>query len=213
VRVTVDTVERYLDELRGPPDPVLAEMEAHGARDGVPIVEVPTGEFLRVLAAAAGARRVVEIGTAIGVSTLHLARGVGEDGLVVSFEVDPERHAAASRYLERAGVGERVDLRLEDARTGLRALEGRFDLAFLDGVKAQYPEYLEGSLRLLRRGGTIAVDNVLLSGAAASGRGDGHWSQEHVDGMRAFTRALLERPDVEGTVVPVGDGVLVAVVR
>src|SRR3981081_2588137 len=110
-------------------------MEAHAARDHIPIVVPETGALLHVLALARGARRVVEVGTAIGVSTLYLARALSPGGSVISFEIDERRHAAARDYLERAGVLDRVELRLQDARTGLAGLEGPFDMAFIDGVK------------------------------------------------------------------------------
>src|SRR6185369_11407224 len=98
---TSSAVERYLRESRPPPDSVLAEMERHGDRDGIPIVVPETGEALRVLTRAIGARRVVEVGTAIGVSTLQIARSLPDGGVIVSFEVDGERHRAARGYLER----------------------------------------------------------------------------------------------------------------
>ena len=110
--IVTEAVSRYLAELRSESDPVLAEMEAHGARDGIPIVVPETGALLHVLALASGARRVLEVGTAIGVSTLYLARALPDDGRVVSFEIDPERQAAARDYLERAGLLGRADLRL-----------------------------------------------------------------------------------------------------
>jgi predicted O-methyltransferase YrrM len=207
------TVERYLDGLLPDPDPVLAEMRAHGERDRVPIVDPETGLLLGLLARAAGARRVVEVGTAIGVSTLHLARAVGPGGLVVSFEIDPERHAAAAAYLTRAGVIDRTDLRLIDAAAGLRELEGSVDMAFLDGLKGDYPEHFELILAHLRPGGVVAIDNVLLTGTVAAGRGDGYWTDEHVERMRAFNAGLMSDPRLDATVLPVGDGVAVAVRR
>src|SRR4051794_16907250 len=143
-------VARYLDALYPASDPVLAEMEAQGAADGVPIVMRDGGLMLGVLARAAGARRVIECGTAIGVSTLHLARAVGEGGYVVSFDVDPDRQATARAYLERAGVADRVDLRLQPALDGLADLDGTFDLAFLDAIKSEYAAYVELALPLLR---------------------------------------------------------------
>ncbi len=111
----------------------------------------------------AGARTVVEVGTAIGVSTLHLARAVGPGGRVISFEIDAERQAAARDYLTRAGVIDRTDLRLQDAAAGLRELDGPVDMAFLDGLKADYPEHLELILRRVtarrsRRGRQRALD-------------------------------------------------------
>lgn len=206
-------VEVYLLALRPPPDPVLADMEAHAARDGIPIVHAPTGQLLTVLAAATGARRVVEIGTAIGVSTLYLARGMPAGGELVSFEVDPERHEAAAGYLERASVLDRVDLRLQDAREGLAQLDGPVDLALVDGVKDQYPDYLNALLPLLRPGGLLALDNALMSGAVAEGAGSGQWSDAQVVSMRALNERLMEHPDLLSTVTPIGDGVALAVRR
>lgn len=207
--IVTEAVNAYLAQLRPDPDPVLAEMEAQGARDSVPIVVPQTGRLLQVLALCRGARRIVEVGTAIGVSTLYLARALPEDGLITSFEIDPERHASARGYLQRAGVIDRADLRLEDARTGLASLHAAsFDFAFLDGVKAQYSDYLEQVLPLIASGGVLAIDNVLLSGSVA---GDG--DDERAAGMREFNARLLSDERLTGTVTPVGDGVLVAVRR
>jgi predicted O-methyltransferase YrrM len=169
--------------------------------------------LLHVLALAKGARRVVEVGTAIGVSTLYLARALPEGGTVVSFEIDAERHGAARDYLERAGVLGRTDLRLQDARAGLAALDGPFDMAFIDGVKAQYGDYFDLLLPLLGSGGLLAVDNVLMSGTVAEGRTDGHWTDEQIATARAFNERLLSASELVGTVTPVGDGLLVAVRR
>lgn len=210
--IVTPAVSDYLAATRSEPDAVLAEMEAHAAHDGIPVVQPETGELLAVLVAAGGARRVVEIGTAIGVSTLYLARALPPDGCVVSFEIDAIRHAAASGYLDRAGVAERVELRLEDARSGLAGLEpGGWDLAFLDGVKAQYFDYLELVVPLLRAGGVLAVDNVLMSGTVAEGRADGNWTSDQVATARDFNARLREHPDLLATLTPVGDGVALAV--
>ncbi|MGI8430122.1 MAG: O-methyltransferase [Solirubrobacteraceae bacterium] len=211
--IVTEAVHSYLDGLRPAPDPVLAEMEAQAAREGIPIVVPETGALLHVLALAHGARRIVEIGTAIGVSTLYLARALAPGGVVVSFEIDAQRHAAARDYLDRAGVLERTDLRLQDARAGLDSLSGPFDMAFVDGVKSQYVDYVELLLPLLGAGAVLAVDNTLMSGAVAEGRGDGHWSDEQVATARALNERLLGDQQLTGTVTPVGDGVLVAVRR
>jgi predicted O-methyltransferase YrrM len=211
--IVTDAVHEYLAGSRPEPDPVLAEMEEHGRRDGIPIVVPETGQFLRVLALSHGARRVLEVGTAIGVSTLYLARALPDGGTVVSFEIDAGRHQAARGYLERAGVLDRADLRLQDARDGLASLSGPFDMAFIDGVKTQYGDYFNALLPLLGRGAVLAVDNVLMSGTVAEGRSDGRWSNEQIVAARAFNRRLLTDEDLVATIVPVGDGVLVAVKR
>lgn len=209
--IVSDVVAQYLAQSRPAVDPVLAEMEDHGAREGVPIVVPETGALLQVLALASCARRMLEVGTAIGVSTLYLARALPEDGLIVTFEIDAERQRAARGYLERAGVIDRVDLRLQDARDGLRELDGEFDFAFLDGIKVQYGDYFDGVLPRLRPGGVVVVDNVLRGGRVATGRGDGRVSEEEVAFARRFNQRLLEHEDFTGTITPVGDGVLIAV--
>jgi predicted O-methyltransferase YrrM len=211
--ILTEAVDSYLGGLRPPPDPVLAEMEAHAERDRIPIVVPETGALLHVLALARGARRILEVGTAIGVSTLYLARALPPDGSIVSFEIDPARHAAARDYLHRAGVLERADLRLEDARTGLGRVQGPFDMAFIDGIKAQYGDYFDALLPLLGAGAVLAVDNVLMSGAVAGEPSGGRWGEEQVAGAREFNERVLAHPELEGTVTPVGDGVLVAVRR
>ena len=209
---TSSAVERYLRESRPPPDSVLAEMERHGDRDGIPIVVPETGEALRVLTRAIGARRVVEVGTAIGVSTLQIARSLPEDGVIVSFEVDEERHRAAGGYLKRAGMATRADLRLMDAGEGLARLEhGVYDMAFLDGLKGDYPRHLDLALPLLRAGGVVAVDNALLSGTVAGE--EGRWERDAVETMRSFNRRVLSDPALDAALLPVGDGLLVAVKR
>ncbi len=173
-----------------------------------------TGQLLGVLAVSCGAKRIVEVGTAIGVSTLYMARALPPEGQIVSFEIDPERQAAARDYLARADVLDRTELRLQDAREGLASLEpGSFDMGFIDGVKAQYGDYFDQLVPLLRPGGVLTVDNVLMSGSVAEGRTDGHWTDEQIRTARAFNQRLLEADDLLGTVTPVGDGVLLAVRR
>jgi predicted O-methyltransferase YrrM len=209
--IVTDAVSEYFAGLRTAPDPVLAEMQEQAKRERIPIVVPETGALLHVLALACQARRVLEVGTAIGVSTLYLARALPEDGRVVSFEIDEQRHAAARDYLERAGVSERADLRLQDAREGLSTLTESFDLAFIDGVKAQYGQYFEGVLPRLRSGGVLLVDNVLMGGTVAEGRSDGNWSEDQIAQTREFNRRLLSQ--LAATITPVGDGVLVGVKR
>ncbi len=211
--IVTDAVTAYLHELRRPPDPILAEMEAHAERDGIPIVVPETGAVLEVLALTRGAKRIVEVGTAIGVSTLYLARGLAPGGTLVSFEIDEVRHSAARDYLKRAAVSDKVDLRLQDARTGLAELEGTFDLAFIDGVKTQYGDYFEELLPLLGPGSVLTVDNVLMSGTVAENRPDGHWSEDNIAMMRAFNDRLVCGGEFTGALAPVGDGLLVAVRR
>ena len=195
----------YLSGLEPDPDPLLAEMRAHGERDRIPIVYDVTGGLLEVIAASTGAARAVEVGTAIGVSTLHLARGGAH---VTSFEVDPVRHQHAQDYLARDGRADQVDLRLQDAAEGLAELEpGGYDLGFIDGPKSGYVTNLDQIVGLLRPGGVVLVDNVLMGGGAATGEPSNQWSAESVAIIRAFNAAMKARDDLRVTFLPVGDGV------
>jgi caffeoyl-CoA O-methyltransferase len=211
--IVTSAVRDYLDVTRPRADPLLAEMQAHGARERIPILDAQSGALLHVLARAIGARRIVEVGTAIGVSTLHLARALPADGELVSFEIDCERRDAAQAYLDRDELQARIELRLQDARAGLAELASPFDLAFLDGVKAEYDEYLRLVVPLLRRGGLVAVDNVLMSGTVAENESDGHWTEEQIATARAFNERLLDHPQLIATITPVGDGIALAVRR
>jgi predicted O-methyltransferase YrrM len=204
-------VDEYLATLRSKPDEVLAEMEAEAQRDWVPVVPPQTGELLGLLVRMRGASRVVEIGTAIGVSTLYIARALPSDGQVVSFEIDPARHQAARDYLQRAGVLDRADLRLQDAREGLASLEGSFDMAFIDAAKMQYGDYIELLLPLLSPRAVVAIDNMLMSGTVATGRSDGNWTENQIEMARALNARVVKMREFEASLLPVGDGLLVAV--
>jgi caffeoyl-CoA O-methyltransferase len=203
-------VADYLASLHAAADPVLAEMREHGRRDGIPIVVPETGALLELLARATGAERAVEVGTAIGVSTLHLARGGAH---VTSFEIDAGRHEAAKDYLARAGLSDRVDLRLQDATEGLAELTGQFDLAFIDGPKQEYGSHLDRVVELVRPGGLIAVDNVLMGGTVATGQPDQIWSADRISTVRDLNDRLMNDPALTATVTPVGDGLALAVRR
>ncbi len=203
-------VEHYVAGLISAPDPLLAEMYEHAEEESIPVVEPETGRLLEILATVSGARRAVEVGTAIGVSTLHLARGGAH---VTSFEVDELRHEAARGYLARAGFAEATDLRLQDAAEGLATLAGPFDLAFIDGPKQGYADHIEAVIELLGPGGLLVVDNVLISGTIVSGVPSGPWTAEHIELMREVNRRLTSDERLLSLITPVGDGVALAARR
>ncbi|HBL31715.1 MAG TPA: O-methyltransferase, partial [Acidobacteria bacterium] len=122
--------EAYLERLLPRPDALLREMEEHARRDGVPIADPEVGRLLGILARSLDARRILEIGTAIGYGALCLARGAGE-ARVVTLEIDPARIAQARHYLEKGGVADRVEIREGAALDLLPRLEGPFDLVFI----------------------------------------------------------------------------------
>jgi predicted O-methyltransferase YrrM len=204
--IRTDSVDSYFDQIRPDRPPVMAEMEAVADRDDVPIVSWETGRLLSALAAGTDGR-VLEVGTAIGYSTLHMAEAL-QGGSVTTLERDPDRARQARDFLDRGGVAERVEIVLGDARETIPGLEGPFDLLFLDATKGEYRDYLELATPLLAPRALLAVDNVLMSGQVAGG--DGRWGQESVAAQRDFNQALLRSDSWRASVLPVGDGVLVA---
>jgi len=186
----------------------MAEMEELAERDDVPIVSWETGRLLAALAAA-GDGRILEVGTAIGYSTLHMAEAL-DAGTIVSLERDPDRIAQARDFLDRAGVGSRVEIVEGDARQTIAALDGPFDFLFLDATKGEYRDYLELAEPLLAPRALLAVDNVLMSGKVADPDAEGHWSEEALAGQRDFNAAVMGGGEWRASVLPVGDGVLVA---
>jgi caffeoyl-CoA O-methyltransferase len=201
------TTRDYLEALRRPADPLVAEMEAFAAEHDVPIAPRETAVLLAMMARAAGARFVLEIGLAIGYSALHIARALPEYGKVISLEHDMHMASLARTYLARDPAGARVEILLGEAHETLPDLREIFDVIFIDADKAGYPGYLELALERLRKTGLIVIDNLLMDGRVAAGRGDGHWSQRSVDAARDLNRRLADDPALDFVLLPLGDGV------
>jgi caffeoyl-CoA O-methyltransferase len=201
------TTRDYLDALRGPADPLVAEMEAYAAEHGVPIAPRETAVLLAMLARAAGARFVLEIGLAIGYSALHIARALPEYGKVISLEHDMHMASLARTYLARDPAGARVEILLGEAQETLPDLREIFDVIFIDADKAGFPGYLEAALERLRKTGLIVIDNLLMDGRVPAGRSDEHWSQRSVDAALGLNRRLAGDASLDFVLLPLGDGV------
>lgn len=204
----------WIETTAGHPHPVLLEIEAAGRPEGIPILSRDSGRMLAIL--AAGRRRAVEVGTAIGYSTLWMALGQGEAGAIVTIDPDTDRTARAREFWRRAGVAdERITVvnapALEAFAAGEPALAGPFDLAFIDALKPEYPAYLDALRPRLAPGAVVIADNVLWSGRTSGSRpsrdGDG------TPQLREICRTLSEDPEFMTTILPIGDGLLVAARR
>ena len=203
---TWDAVDEYVGGLLVPSDPTF------DAGD-LPAIQVsPTqGQFLFLFALAMRAQRILEIGTLGGYSTICLARSGAR---VITLEVSPEHAAVARANIERAGYGDRVEIRVGPALETLGDLEGPFDLIFIDADKEAYPQYLTASLGLSRPGTIIIADNVVREGEVANPEA----SDPRVQAVRRYLERLADEPRVESTVIQtVGskgyDGFAISVVR
>ena len=213
-------VERYFGDLLFPPDPALDAALADSVAAGLPPINVSAaqGRLLALMAQMIQARRILEIGTLGGYSTIWLARALAAGGRIVTLEIDARHADVARRHFERAAVSDRIDLRVGPAQETLPAIQaegvGPFDLIFVDADKPSYPEYLEWSIRLSRPGGVIIVDNIVRDGAVV----DEHTADARVQGVRRFNAALaLERRVTATAIQLVGakgyDGFAVMIVK
>lgn len=212
MRILDERVDAYLRGLRPERSEVMAEMEAVAERDSVPIVHWETGRFLATLCRALDPV-VLEVGTAIGYSTLHMAEAL-DKGRVVTLERDPDRAAQARASFERAGVADRVELVEGDALETIPTLGGPFGLLFVDAAKGEYERYLELAEPLLAQRCTLVVDNLLMSGEVALPTGaDTRWNPDSLAAARALNTELLSSERWLACVLAVGDGIAFGALR
>jgi len=201
--VTSDTwssVDRYVIDTLAESDPVLEAAQRAADSAGLPAISVSAaqGKFLHLLARIRVARRILEIGTLAGYSTIWLARALPPGGRLITLEFDPRHAEVARANLSRAGVADRVELRVGraiDALPGLAAGDP-FDLIFIDADKPSTSDYFRWAVKLSRPGTVIVVDNVVRDGRVIDAGGDGD-----VQGMRRFLEAAAAEPRVDGTVL------------
>jgi predicted O-methyltransferase YrrM len=204
--ITVPDVEDYMYSMLPPRDEVLTEMEAEAAKHDVAIVGPAVARVLYQLAVISKAKRVFEMGSAIGYSTIWWARGVGEGGRVIYTDGDPKRAEKARRYFERAGVSQRIVVRVGDALEILSEQKEPYDIIFNDVDKTDYPRVVRLALPHLKSGGLFITDNVLWSGKVGKPNPD-----ETTKAILEFNRLIYESKDLFTTILPIRDGVAVCV--
>ncbi len=205
--VTAEPVEDYLYSMLPPRDEVLAEMEAEAAKRKIPIVGPAVARILHQLALMARAKTVFEMGSAIGYSTIWWARAVGEGGLVFYTDGDRQNADQARGYFERAGVASRIRMKVGDALELLSEEKQEFDIIFNDVDKEDYPRVFRLALSRLRKGGLFVTDNVLWSGKVADPKN----KEASTKAILEFNRLLYGTPDLFTTILPIRDGVAVAI--
>jgi caffeoyl-CoA O-methyltransferase len=201
-----DDVEQYLYELLPARDAVLSEMEAYAAEHRVPIIGPAVARLLSLCAQVSGAKRIFEMGSAIGYSTIWLARAAGPKGKVHYTDGDAANADRAREYFRRAGVAKRIDVQVGDALELLKKSPGKFDLIFNDVDKHQYPAALRVALPKLKRGGLLITDNTLWSGKAArpAAADDGATL-----GVQQFNKLVYASKELYPVLIPLRDGVTV----
>ena len=210
-------IDDYIQDLFAPQDEALEAAVRESQRAGLPEIHVSPneGKLLRLLAEMTGAGRILEIGTLGGYSAINLARGMAEDGRLISLEIDEHHAEVARQNVERAGLAEKVEIRVGDAKELLTQLaesdEGPFDLVFIDADKEGYPEYLEWAIRLSRPASLILGDNTIWGGAIIDPQDDS------TRAIRQFNEKIARDPRLTAIVLPLlrerVDGLAIARVR
>jgi predicted O-methyltransferase YrrM len=208
-----DRVAHYLWDLRPERGTVMREMEQLAEQERIPIVHWETGRFLATLVRALAPERVLEIGTAIGYSTLHMAE-VLDSGRIFTIERDAERIEQARGFLDLARVADRVEVIEGDALEEIGRLDGPWDLIFVDAAKTEYPQYVELTEPKAAERAVLVIDNMLMFGEVALPKEvDTFWDDEKLDTARSLSAELLHSERWLGSVLPIGDGVGFAVKR
>lgn len=203
---TDSSVERYLKAMVPDRDAVLNKIEAVAARESIPIVGPVVGKLFEQWARMIGARRVFEMGSAVGYSTIWWARAVGPEGKVYYSDGSTENTKRASGYLKAAGLLDRVELGTGNALDLIAATGGEFDIVFNDVDKQDYPEVYRVAADRVRVGGLLVADNVLWGGSVA----DPTATSRSTEAIREFNRLVYADPRYLTTILPVRDGVLLA---
>ncbi len=211
------TIERELVARFAPEDDALQSAMRRAEAAGMPAIQISPlqGKMLQVLAAACGAKKILEIGALAGYSGLWLARALPADGHMITLEVSPKHAGVARQTFAEGGVGERVEIRVGPALESLAGLqsEAPFDLIFIDADKGNYPAYLEWAMRLSRTGSLIVADNVIRSGRAFLTPPP----DESAAGAAAYNAALAANPRLVSIAFPMDedgmDGFAISVVR
>jgi predicted O-methyltransferase YrrM len=210
VEVT-DVLQAYLDGLVPERDPVLARMEEEADREGIPIVDTHEGAFLSVLIRIAGAKRILELGTATGYSGIWMLRGT-DGGMLTSFEVDGKRAARARANFAEAGLGKQALVLEQDAVNGLEKLQGRFDACFIDLLNS-FPSVdvtrrvLELCIEHLDGGALLMADNALRQGEVVKPK------SQQAKNVALYNEQVSKHPRLDSVVVPIRDGLSVARVK
>lgn len=204
--ITDPEIDAYIRALIPERDPVLREMEERASKDRIPIVGPVVGTLLSQLARSIGAQRVFELGSAIGYSTIWLARALPPGGKVYYTDGDPKNAKAAEDSFRQAGLTDRIEIRVGDALTHFNSVEGDFDLIFNDVDKHGYPDVYRKASDRVRVGGYFVTDNTLWSARVL----DPTMNDEDTRGVREFNALLTRDSRFETAILPLRDGVAVA---
>lgn len=203
--INYEYILRYIRSVISRRDGIFADMERFAKEHEVPISQIETIRFIELLIRIGKVKRVLEVGAAIGYSAISMAYAGAEK--VDTVEINADAVRVARKNIELAGYGDRITVYEGDAREVLKALDGEYDLIFIDAAKGQYNEFFSDCMKLLPRGGVLVSDNVLYKGMTATDELVQHRKITIVKRLRAYLDMLCSHPELETDILPLGDGV------
>src|SRR5277367_4868408 len=202
--ILTPAVEKYLAEVVPPRDAVVADMERYAREHNVPIIGPECGRLLDLLTQISGAKRIFEIGSAIGYSAIWFARAAGPQAEIYFTDSDPKNAEMARENFKKAGISDRIRILLGDAVDLIDTVSGEFDIILIDVFKHQYPAALKKSLPRLKHGGLLITDNVLWSGKVTEAPKD-----DQTRGVIEFNSMVYSSKELFPVIVPLRDGVAI----
>lgn len=209
--ITYPHINSYLADILQQPDPLLKEMEEYARKEHIPIIQPESAQLLKVLCTVSKPERILEIGTAIGYSSIILAKSMDKSGVIDTVEINEDMIDKAVGYIKRAGFEEKIRILHGDAAEVLQCLSTPYDFIFLDAAKGQYIDLLPFCLRLLKPGGIFITDNVLYRGMVAK---DGFIEHKHrtiIVKLKEYLSLLCRNDELTTSIVPIGDGIAICV--
>ncbi len=207
--ITNERVNEYIEQLIPPRDELLQVLEQEASEERIPIIQLPSIQFIRTLLLAFQPKRILEIGTAIGYSTIWLAQAAPL-ARITTMEIDKERITRALSNFDKAGIRERIEIIEGDAADGLPE-HYRFDCLFLDAAKGQYKHYLDLYLPMLEPGGIVLCDNVLFKGLVSEETVDNKRLAPMVKKINDFNAYIMGHEALDTSLIPIGDGLMFSV--
>jgi len=208
-----DLTAEYIRNTLKHRDGLLGELEKYAKEHHVPIVTPEVAQLLVVLGRILRPARILEIGTAIGYSSILLAGTLASGGRIDTIERQEEMLLIARENIKKAGLEHIISVIAGDAEEVLKCLDKRYDMIFMDAAKGQYPEFLPECLRLLKRGGLMVSDNVLYKGMIAGDEPTARRDRTIVNRMRFYLDSLCSDPALDTSILPVGDGIAITYKR
>ena len=198
--------EAYIKSFRKESDELLKEMEEFANLHNVPVLTWQSAEFVEQLVLITDPKRVLEIGTAIGYTSIRIARNLKKKSVIHTIEMSEDNIVSAKEFIEKSGTGEKIKLIEGDALSVMPRLKKKYDLIFLDADKEDYKRLFDYSMVLLKKGGVIVIDNLLWKGYTASRKVPVKY-KESTKHIREFNKIFIEQPNLKSTILAIGDGI------